>query len=82
MNSALPVEALSFSKPAFFRSLFGRAAKNEKRFGLQRVRENRISQGDRSNLCGTREFLPGHWSDALYQGTTLVGPLRPIKDLG
>ena len=30
----------------------------------------------------SREFSGGHRSDALYQGTTLVGPLRPIKDLG
>jgi hypothetical protein len=29
-----------------------------------------------------REFVPRHSSDALYQGTTLVGPLRSNKDLG
>jgi hypothetical protein len=29
-----------------------------------------------------REFSSSHRSDALYQGTTLVGPLRPYKDEG
>jgi hypothetical protein len=28
------------------------------------------------------KFSGSHRSDALYQGTTLVGPLRPNKDLG
>jgi hypothetical protein len=28
------------------------------------------------------EFCGGHRSDALYQGLTLVGPLRPNQDLG
>jgi hypothetical protein len=28
---------------------------------------------------GTRESSGSHRSDALYQGTTLVGPLRPTK---
>ena len=33
-------------------------------------------------ICGMREFSGSHRSDALYQGTTLVGPLRPNKYLG
>jgi hypothetical protein len=28
----------------------------------------------RFKICGTREFFPSHRSDALYQGTTSVGP--------
>jgi hypothetical protein len=33
-------------------------------------------------ICGNAGFSGSHRSDALYQGTTLVGPLRPNKDLG
>jgi hypothetical protein len=29
-----------------------------------------------------REFSGSHNCDALYQGTALVGPFRPNKDLG
>ena len=32
--------------------------------------------------CGMREFSVSRRSDALYQGTTLVGPLKPSKDEG
>jgi hypothetical protein len=33
-------------------------------------------------ICGMREFSECHRSDALYQGTTLVGPLMPNQDPG
>jgi hypothetical protein len=33
----------------------------------------------RDGVCGMREFSGSHGSDGLYQGTTLVGPLRANK---
>jgi hypothetical protein len=33
-------------------------------------------------IRGMRKFSGSHSSDALYQGPTLVGPLRSNKDLG
>jgi hypothetical protein len=35
-----------------------------------------------SKICGMREFSGSHRGNALYQGTTSVGPLRPNKVLG
>jgi hypothetical protein len=46
--------------------------------------ELRKSQGEKSNpgYLLNREFLASHRSDALYQGTTLVGPKNAGKRIG